>query len=209
MHNAPAPDHRAAVNFLIALDEDWARLIESVGPCLHQPKVEREPYDALIRAVAYQQLHGRAAEAILARLMALHQDQMPTPDQLLATDFDSLRACGFSGRKIETITGIAQGALDGLVPSLKNATGKSDEELIAQLTQLKGIGRWTVEMLLMFTLARTDILPIDDFGVREGYRRLKSLDVAPTPKALKSLGEAWRPHRTIASWYLWRVPKLA
>jgi DNA-3-methyladenine glycosylase II len=207
MQSLPIPDHRDAMHFLIALDEDWARLIETVGPCLFEPKNEREPYDALMRAVAYQQLHGRAAEAILARLMALYQGNMPTPEQLLATEFDTLRACGFSGRKIETITGIAQGTLSGLVPSRAAAVAMPDEQLIAQLVQLKGIGRWTVEMLLMFTLGRTDILPIDDFGVREGYRRLKSLDAAPTPKALKLLGEPWSPYRTIASWYLWRAPK--
>jgi DNA-3-methyladenine glycosylase II len=207
MQNIDILDHHEAVNFLIAIDEDWARLIETVGPCLYQPKAEREPYDALIRAVAYQQLHGRAAEAILARLMALYQGNMPTPGQLLATDFDTLRACGFSGRKIETIRGIAQGVLDGLVPSREIADDMPDEQLITQLAQLKGIGHWTVEMLLMFTLGRTDILPIDDFGVREGYRRMKSLDVAPTPKVLRSLGEAWSPYRTIASWYLWRAPK--
>jgi DNA-3-methyladenine glycosylase II len=207
MQSLPIPDHRNAMHFLIGLDDDWARLIETVGPCLFEPKNEREPYDALMRAVAYQQLHGRAAEAILARLMALYQGKMPTPEQLLATEFDTLRACGFSGRKIETITGIAQGTLSGLVPSRAAAVAMPDEQLIAQLVQLKGIGRWTVEMLLMFTLGRTDILPIDDFGVREGYRRLKSLDAAPTPKALKLLGESWSPYRTIASWYLWRAPK--
>jgi DNA-3-methyladenine glycosylase II len=207
MQSLPVPDHRDAMNFLIGLDDDWARLIETVGPCLFEPKNEREPYDALMRAVAYQQLHGRAAEAILARLMALYQGNMPTPEQLLATEFDTLRACGFSGRKIETITGIAQGTLSGLVPSRAAAVAMPEEQLIAQLVQLKGIGRWTVEMLLMFTLGRTDILPIDDFGIREGYRRLKSLDAAPTPKALKLLGEPWSPYRTIASWYLWRAPK--
>lgn len=202
-----ANDHREAVSFLAGLDGDWARLIKTVGPCVFEPKHEREPYDAMMRAVAYQQLHGRAAEAILARLMALYQGSMPTPEQLIATDFDTLRACGFSARKIETLTGIAQGALNGLVPSRQAAAAMPDEQLIAQLVQLKGIGRWTVEMLLMFTLARPDILPIDDFGVREGYRRMKSLDVAPTPKALKLLGEAWSPYRTVASWYLWRAPK--
>lgn len=207
MQSLPVPDHRDAMHFLIGLDDDWARLIKTVGPCLFEPKNEREPYDALMRAVAYQQLHGRAAEAILARLMALYQGNMPTPEQLLATEFDTLRACGFSGRKIETITGIAQGTLSGLVPSRDAAVTMPDEQLIAQLVQLKGIGRWTVEMLLMFTLGRTDILPIDDFGIREGYRRLKSLDAAPTPMALKLLGEPWSPYRTIASWYLWRAPK--
>ena len=201
-------DHLPATDYLSALDPDWAKLIACVGPCLHTVKPEREPYDALIRAVAYQQLHGRAAEAILARFLAIYDGHMPAPEALLATDFDRLRACGFSARKIETIRGIAAGAVSGDVPTRDVADRMPDEALIAQLVALKGIGRWTVEMLLMFTLGRMDILPIDDLGVREGYRRLKSLEVAPVPKALKAIGEAWRPYRTIASWYLWRVPKV-
>jgi DNA-3-methyladenine glycosylase II len=187
-----------AAQFLSQLDADWANLIQQVGPCVFPPITEREPYEALMRAVAYQQLHPKAGDAILARLLNQFFGQFPTPTQLLQAEFDALRACGFSGRKIETLQGIAQGALDGLVPSRSLADSMSDEELI---------GRWTVEMMLMFTLARQDVLPVDDYGVREGYKRLKNLTDAPSPKMLKQIGEAWQPYRSVASWYLWRVPK--
>jgi DNA-3-methyladenine glycosylase II len=123
------------------------------------------------------------------------------------TEFDSLRACGFSARKIETIQGIAEGSISGLVPTRTDADTMTDEDLIQRLITLKGIGRWTVEMLLMFTMARMDVLPADDFGIVQGYKRLKKLDTAPTRKEITEIGKAWSPYRTIASWYLWRVPK--
>jgi DNA-3-methyladenine glycosylase II len=196
-----------ATQFLSQLDADWALLIQQVGPCVFPPITEREPYEALMRAVAYQQLHPKAGDAILARLLNQFLGQFPSPAQLLTAEFDALRACGFSGRKIETLQGIAQGALFGLVPSRSLADSMSDEALIARLVTLKGIGRWTVEMMLMFTLERPDVLPVDDYGVREGYKRLKNLTDAPSPKMLKQIGEAWQPYRSVASWYLWRVPK--
>lgn len=197
-----------AATFLAALDADWASLIAQVGPCSHQAKPARAPYEALVRAVAYQQLHVRAGDAILARLLALHPQQaFPSPAQLLEADVDSLRRCGFSARKIETIRGIAAATVDGVVPDLATALVLPDEELVARLCVLKGIGRWTVEMFLIYSLDRPDILPADDFGVREGYRLLKSLDTAPAPKALAAIGANWSPHRTAAAWYLWCVPR--
>lgn len=204
----PAPVD--ASKYLASIDADWAQLVAQLGPCGHEPKPAREPFEALVRAVAYQQLHIRAGDAILARLLALHpQPSFPTPAQLLDTGFDAMRACGFSARKIETIRGIAAATLSGVVPDLAAAQRLPDDELIARLSALKGIGRWTVEMFLIYSLARPDILPADDFGVREGYRLLKSLDVAPTPKAMVLIGHAWSPHRTAAAWYLWRVPRPA
>lgn len=196
-----------ATLFLAGLDADWAQLIGAVGECQFEPKPAREPYEALIRAVAYQQLHAKAGDAIITRLLNIYGDAFPAPSQLLATEFDSLRACGFSARKIDTIQGIAEGAISGLVPTRTDANTMSDEDLILRLVTLKGIGRWTVEMLLMFTMARMDILPADDFGIVQGYKRLKKLDVAPTRKEITEIGKAWSPYRTIASWYLWRVPK--
>ncbi|WP_108472828.1 DNA-3-methyladenine glycosylase family protein [Rhodanobacter thiooxydans] len=197
-----------AAAFLAGIDADWARLVAQVGPCGHEPKPAREPYEALVRAVAYQQLHVKAGDAILARLLALHPQQaFPLPAQLLDADFDAMRACGFSARKIETIRGIAAATLEGVVPGLYAALALPDEELIARLSALKGIGRWTVEMFLIYSLDRPDILPADDFGVREGYRLLKSLETAPAPTALAAIGAAWSPHRTAAAWFLWRVPR--
>ena len=199
--------YQAATEFLSTLDVDWAALIATVGVCTFATRPEREPYQALVRAVAYQQLHGKAGDAILKLFLAIYGDVFPTPNQLLATEFDALRACGFSGRKIETIKGIAEGALTGLVPSRLEADDMPDEELIKRLVTLKGIGRWTVEMLLIFTLERLDVLPADDFGVVEGYKRLKQLENAPNRKQIAEIAKAWSPYRTIASWYLWRVPK--
>lgn len=197
-----------AAAFLAAIDADWARLVADIGPCGHQPKPAREPYEALVRAVAYQQLHVKAGDAILARLLDLFPGTgFPEPDALLATPIEILRGCGFSSRKIETIHGIAAATLDGVVPDLATARSLGDEELITRISALKGIGRWTVEMFLIYSLDRPDILPADDFGVREGYRLLKSLDVAPSARAMAAIGEAWHPHRTAAAWYLWRVPR--
>ncbi len=205
-----------AADFLANLDDDWAKLIETVGPCTFEVKFEQEPYEALMRAVAYQQLHAKAGDAILKKFISLFSSsaidnsvtiKFPSPQQVIAAEFDDLRSCGFSGRKIETLKGIAHAALTGLVPKRSDALKMSDEDLIHQLITLKGIGQWTVEMLLMFTLARMDILPADDFAIVEGYKRLKKLTVAPKRKEINEIAQAWRPYRTVASWYLWRVPK--
>lgn len=201
------PDYRPATSHLASLDADWAQLVAQVGPCTLTPRPAREPYEALARAVAYQQLHARAAERILERLLALYPDTpFPSPEQLLATEFGALRGTGLSARKVETLQGIAAGALSGLVPSRAEAAALDDEALIQRLVTLRGIGRWTVEMLLIFTLERPDVLPVDDFGVRSGYRRLKGLEQLPTPRELARIGQAYSPWRTVAAWYLWRVP---
>lgn len=199
--------HQQASDFLTNIDADWAKLVKTVGVCTFQPKLEQSPYQALISAIAYQQLHTKAGDAILARLLNIYTDGFPTPKEILATEFDALRACGFSGRKIETIYGIANGVGNGIVPNRESAEKMPNEYLIKQLITLKGIGRWTVEMLMMFTLGRMDILPADDFGVCEGYKRLKNCGEAPKRKEIISLGLKWSPHRTVASWYLWRVPR--
>jgi len=199
-----------ASRFLAAQDADWARHIDAIGPCRHQSHPQREPYEALVRAVAYQQLHARAGDAILARLLALYPGgRFPTPSELLATEPERLRACGFSARKLQTLLGIAQATVDGQVPGRDEALTLDDDALLARLTPLHGVGRWTVEMFLIYTLERRDILPADDFGVREGYRRLKGLDQAPSAARMRQLGQAWSPWRTVAAWYLWRMPPTA
>ena len=195
-----------SVAFLSSLDGDWADLVARVGPCRHDPKAAREPSEALIRAIAYQQLTARAGDAIIARLKGLlGEGRFPSPQTIVAAESDALRACGFSARKIATIKSIAEGALSGLIPARQVAVTMDDETLIERMITIKGIGRWTVEMLLMYSLERVDILPVDDFGVREGYRKLKSLAAPPKPKELREIGKAWAPHRTVAAWYLWRI----
>lgn len=199
--------YQRAAEFLSSVDGDWARLVAEIGPCRHAAKPAREPYEALVRAIAYQQLHAKAGDAILARFLALTPDAaFPSPQALLATDPERQRACGFSATKLATIRGIAQASVDGVVPSRAEALHLTDEMLIDRLVSLKGVGRWTVEMFLIYTLERSDILPVDDFGVREGFRRLKGLEKAPTPRQMRELGMAWSPYRTVAAWYLWRIP---
>ncbi|SDE91543.1 DNA-3-methyladenine glycosylase II [Paracoccus isoporae] len=185
-----------AEKFLRNLDDDWAHAIDLIGPCRHDPKAAREPYEALIRAIAYQQLTAKAGDAILTRLKALcPENPFPTPDAIIAIEFDALRACGFSASKIATIKAIAEGSKTGLVPSRQIAVRMDDEALISNISAIKGIGRWTVEMLLMYSLERADILPADDFGVREGYRALKGLAEQPKPKALREISIACgQPH---------------
>lgn len=205
LHTPTAYDDATA--FLAGLDADWARHIAAVGPCRHAPKPAREPYEALVRAIAYQQLHAKAGDAILGRLLGLYPGGVfPTPRQILETDEALLRGCGFSARKLVTIRGITQAVLSGVVPNRADALALDDEALVQRLIGLSGVGRWTVEMLLIYTLGRLDVLPADDFGVRDGYRRLKGLDVAPNRRRMAEIGSVWRPYRTVAAWYLWRVP---
>lgn len=205
--NLSSQTYQEAARFLATLDDDWAQHVAWVGPCRHEAKPAREPYEALVRAISYQQLHAKAGDAILARLLALYQGvAFPLPEQLLATDPALQRACGFSASKVETIRGIARAAVEGLVPTQVEAQRLSDDALIERLTALRGVGRWTVEMFLIYTMERSDSLPADDFGVREGYRRLKCLEKTPTPRQMRAIGKAFSPWRTVAAWYLWRLP---
>ena len=197
----------AAEKKLASLDQDWRSLLAEVGSCTLQPK-QQSPYESLIRAVASQQLHSKAADAILARMLVMFDNQFPSPEQLTASDGEALRNCGFSRGKVATLQGIAAAALSGQVPDLSEAMEMTDWQLIQRLTALKGIGQWTVEMMLIFNLGRQDVLPVDDFAVREGYKRLKNISTS-TPKQLREIGEAWAPYRSVAAWYLWRVPKQA
>ena len=143
---------------------------------------------------------------MLGRFVALvPEHEFPPPHAVLAADDAALRGCGFSGSKAAAIRDIAARRLDGTIPSHPDAALLDDGALIERLTTIRGVGRWTVEMLLIFTLGRPDILPVDDFGVREGWRLIQKLDVQPRPKVLAALGEAWAPYRSVAAWYLWRA----
>ncbi|WP_408872150.1 DNA-3-methyladenine glycosylase family protein [Gluconobacter sp. Dm-62] len=195
---------------LLGADPDLAAVIARIGPCTLRGDDGQEPYDALLRAIAGQQLHGAAARKIFGRLCLLGEPGSlegppPVPERILSLSEESLRACGLSGSKLLAMRGVAQARLDGIVPSRSEAAGMTDEELIARLITLRGIGRWTVEMLLMFTLNRPDVMPVDDFGVREGWRRIRRLELSPKPKALKEETARFSPYRSTLAWYCWRV----
>ena len=189
----------------LARDPIMRRLIKRHGPCGIDAR-RWSPYEALTRAIAHQQLNGRAAQTILGRFVALFGDgRFPTPAQVIATHPERLRRAGFSRAKVRAIKDIARHALAGTVPTRRAAATLADDAIIERLIPIRGVGRWTVEMLLIFTLGRPDILPVDDFGVREGYRRACGTRLRPTPKALRALGERWKPYRSVAAWYLWRA----
>lgn len=183
-------------------------VIRQVGPCAMEI-AKRQPYEALVRAIAHQQVHGRAAEAILRRFLALCDAPVfPAPEAVLALTPEAMRGCGFSANKVLAIRDIAEKAAAGVVPTRAAARRLSDDALVERLLPLRGVGRWTVEMLLIFTLGRPDILPVDDFGVREGYRVAAGLDEQPKPRAFAAIGEAWAPYRSTAAWYFWRAADL-
>lgn len=181
-------------------------LIRKHGPCTLVPKEQRSPFESLVRAVANQQLNGTAAQTILGRFQGLFpRKRFPSAKQLATVSDDAMRACGFSWAKIAAIRDIASKTLDGTVPGAKAMRELPDAEIIERLVQVRGVGRWTVEMLLIFQLGRPDVLPADDFGVRNGFRLAFDLDEMPKPKEVLAYGERWRPHATTAAWYLWRA----
>ena len=191
---------------LAKVDPVMRRLIRQIGPFELQPNARRPPFETLARAIANQQLNGTAAETILRRLVALFPGRkFPTPDDLLTASEDEIRSAGFSRAKVAALRDLAAKTLDGTVPTAGVMRRLDDEAVITRLTEVRGIGRWTVEMLLIFHLGRPDVLPVDDFGVREGFRVAYGLADSPKPKELLLHGERWRPHRTAAAWYLWRA----
>ncbi len=194
-----------ALHHLASADPDLATLIGRVGPC-GLAVTPREPYEGLVRAICHQQLHARAAEAILNRFMGLFPGlEFPPPGRVLGTEEAALRGCGLSNGKSAAIREIAARALDGAIPAADEAASLDDEALIARLVGIRGVGRWTADMLLMFNLGRPDVLPVDDFGVRDGWRHLKQLAAPPRPQVLADIGRAWAPFRSTAAWYLWRA----
>ncbi|MBS0385143.1 MAG: DNA-3-methyladenine glycosylase 2 family protein [Proteobacteria bacterium] len=164
----------------------------------------RDPFRVLVRAVTFQQLSGKAAATIHGRLLALFEDkEHPDPEDILATEDSKLRTAGLSRQKIAAIRDISQKRIEGVIPEAKALHKLSDDEIIERLTAARGVGRWTVEMYLIFTLGRPDVLPVDDLGVRKGAEKLYRRSF--TPKQLAAYGERWAPHRSAAAWHLWRI----
>jgi DNA-3-methyladenine glycosylase II len=201
---------REAEIALAAADPLMRALIVRHGPCRLAPQWRRGPYEALVRAVMHQQVHGRAAEAILQRFIGLCPAQsFPAPASVLALPEETLRAVGLSWQKVSYVRAIASAASDGTVPvRRRDLNALDDEAIITRLVQVRGVGRWTVEMLLIFTLGRLDVLPVDDYGVRAGFVRSGGSREAVKPRELRAIGERWAPYRSVAAWYLWRATEV-
>jgi len=196
----------AAHQHLAKADPVMKRLIRVHGPCALKPEKSRAPFQSLVQAVAHQQLNGTAANTILSRFKKLFPgSKFPKPEDLAKVTDEQIRACGFSFAKIKAIRDIAAKTISGVVPNGRQIVKLSDEEIVARLTEVRGVGRWTVEMLLMFQLGRPDVLPADDFGVRNGFRAAYKKRTMPKAKELLAFGEKWKPHRTTAAWFLWRA----
>jgi DNA-3-methyladenine glycosylase II len=185
-------------------DSVLAEIVGYVGPCdLRRGRPRGEPFAELVRAIVYQQLAGAAASTIHGRFIALF-DGVPTPEAVLATRVSRLRRAGLSAAKAASVRDLASKVVDGTV-RLDRVRRLPDEEIVRELTLVRGIGRWTAEMFLIFTLGRLDVWPVDDYGVRKGYARLYGLVEPPAPRALEPLGEPFRPYRSVAAWYCWRA----
>src|SRR5271165_5727684 len=214
-------DHTAACQHLSRVDRKLARIIAKSGPCRLQQETTQSIFEALLESIIYQQLNGRVAATITERVKALFPENshhirtrrglvaaFPSPEQILAATEELLRSAGLSRAKMLAIRDLAAKTLDGTVPTVKQAHRMSDEDLIERLDSVRGVGRWTVEMLLLFRLGRPDVLAVDDYGIRKGFAKMHKLAELPKPKELLAYGERWRPYRSVASWYLWRAAEM-
>jgi DNA-3-methyladenine glycosylase II len=198
-------DPEEAVRHLRSADTVLAKLMERAGPFALKIRKLHDPFEALARNIVFQQLHGKAAEAIHARVLALFGGAKLRPEDVLGAPDEAMRGAGLSAAKLAALRDLASKTLDGTVPTLARMRRMTDEEIVERLTQVRGIGRWTVEMLLMFRLGRPDVLPVGDFAVRKGFALAYGLAESPKPKELTEYGERWRPYRSVASWYMWRA----
>ncbi len=195
----------AAVAHLRAADPAIAGLIERIGPFALELTATASLFEAMLRSIIYQQLHGKAAAAIHGRVLAeLAKHGGPTPAALTKASDAALRGAGLSGNKLLAVRDLAHKCTAGTVPSLKTAAKLGDEELVARLTEVRGIGPWTVHMLLIFHLGRPDVMPTGDFATRLGFKKLYRKRKDPTPEAIIKHARRWQPYRSVASWYLWR-----
>ena len=204
-------DRRRLLPHFRRTDPVMAALVAAVGPYRLRAEPCASPFRHLAQAIASQQISGRAADTILARFIALYDDgdRFPDPAQVLATDPERLRGVGFSAAKAAALRDLAARTIEGVVPDSATLARLDDAAIVARLTQVRGIGPWTVQMMLMFQLGRTDVLPVDDYGVRNGFRLAYGLAELPTPRELARHGERWAPWRSAAAWYLWRAVDLA
>ena len=206
--------HRAAVRHLKRVDPVMHRIINEVGPCLLHERMHTNRLRALVTAIIAQQISWHAARTVEARFCALYgcdstnrHSRFPRPEQILTTPVRRLRSVGLSGQKVGYIRDIAARAASGQLP-LARLGRMNDDAIMERLTAVKGIGRWTAEIFMMFSMGRPDVLPVDDLGLQHAIRIAYSLRRLPSQKKMLEIGEAWRPHRSVASWYLWRSRRL-
>ncbi len=200
-------DPAAAVAHLRAADPKLAKLIDRVGPFRMELKTSSSLFEVLAESIVYQQLHGKAAATIHGRLCGLFRDGVLTPEGILSRKEETLRGVGLSAAKLRALQDLATKA--ATLPTLAEARVLADDALVERLTSVRGIGRWTVEMVLMFRLGRPDVLPVGDFGVRRGFGLTFARGAMPEPAAVAKRGARWAPYRSVASWYLWRATELA
>jgi DNA-3-methyladenine glycosylase II len=191
-----------------AVDPVMSGIVSAVGKCGLTQRAPRSVFETLARSIANQQISGLVAQRILARLEALHDGRFPTPSELAGHPAQALRDVGFSFSKVAALQDLAAKTLDGTLPPDAEIAELDDETVIERCVAVRGVGRWTAEMLLMFSLGRPDVLPVGDFGVCNGFRLAYGLKGMPRPKALLAFGERWRPFRSAAAWYLWRAVDL-
>ncbi len=203
-------DTEAAHAHLLKCDRKLARWMRKIGPLAPDPRWRKsfDPVDALARAILYQQLSGKAAATIVGRVEAAIDSTRFHCDTLGRIDDLALRACGVSGNKMLALRDLAAREARGEIPDLRRMSTMDNDAIIAALVPVRGIGRWTVEMMLMFRLGRPDVLPVDDLGIRKGAQAVDGLEAMPTPKELAASGERWGPYRTYASLYLWKIADL-
>lgn len=197
---------KKAIQHLAGSDPRFAALISRCRRFNVAANKLVRPFDALAESIAYQQLSGKAAATIWGRVRALYgKKKWLDPAAVLATPDEKLRACGLSGSKTAALKDLAAKTLDGTVPTARQLAKMTDEEIIERLTKVRGIGRWTVEMLLLFDLGRLDVWPVADYGVQKGFAKTFGRRKLPTPKQFLKIGEKWRPYRSVAAWYFWRA----
>ncbi len=202
------PEWSQALEHLCAADAKLAALIEQVGPCTMAIPHEFSIFYSLARSIVYQQLAGSAAAAILGRVEGLFPKGKMTPKNLLAMEETALRGAGLSQNKLMALRDLAAKCLDGTVPNKRALAGMENEEIIERVSQVRGIGRWTVEMMLIFRLGRPDVLPVDDYGVRKGMQRLYKMRELPKKEAMQRKARKWHPWCSVGSWYMWRCSEL-
>lgn len=202
-------NHLAAVHHLRRCDEKFEDLIARVGRFRMEMGTHPSPYEALMEAIVYQQLNGKAAATIFGRVKdRVGGGNIPTPAEILAASDATLRSAGLSRQKLAAIRDLAQKTMDGVVPSLAEVELLPDEEIVTRLTAVRGVGVWTVHMMLIFRLGRPDVLPALDYGVQQGFKLAYRKRKLPKPKELLAFGERWKPYRSVASWYLWQAVHL-